>query len=124
MMYYFVYGLLWLISLLPFRILYFISDAFYGLIYYIIGYRKDVVMNNLLIAFPEKTEKERIVIAKKFYHNLIDTFIETIKMISVSNKFIEKRFTANWKLLNDIYPSGKSVQLHLGHNFNWEWGNA
>ena len=53
-------------SLLPWRILYFLSDAVYGLIYYIIGYRKDVVMKNLLIAFPEKTEKERILIAKNF----------------------------------------------------------
>ena len=123
-MYYIVYGFLWLISLLPLRILYIFSDTVYGLIYYVFKYRRDVVMNNLLIALPEKTEKERIAIAKKFYHNLIDTFIETIKMISVSNKFIEKRFTANWEVLNDIYSSGKSVQLHLGHNFNWEWGNA
>ena len=59
-MYYLVYGLLWLISLLPFRVLYFLSDALYGLIYYIIGYRRKVVMSNLQIAFPEKTEKERI----------------------------------------------------------------
>ncbi|MGH2552540.1 MAG: lysophospholipid acyltransferase family protein, partial [Chitinophagaceae bacterium] len=97
--------------------------GFYGLVFYVIKYRRDVVMNNLLIAFPEKTEKERKAIAKKFYHNLIDMFIETIKMLSVSNKVLEKRFTANWDLVNAIYPSGKSVQVHIGHNFNWEWGN-
>ena len=51
-------------------------------------------------------------------------FIETIKMISVSDKFIAKRFTANWEVVNAIKPTGKSVQVHLGHNFNWEWGNA
>jgi len=123
-MYYIVYGSLWLISLLPLRFLYIISDGFYGLVFYILKYRRDVVVNNLLIAFPEKTEKERIAIAKKFYHNLIDTFIETIKMISMSNKSIAKRVTANWELLNEIKPGGKSVQLQLGHNFNWEWGNA
>jgi len=123
-MYYIVYGFLWLLSLLPLRILYLFSDAVYGLVYYIIKYRQDVVMINLLIAFPEKTEKERIAIAKKFYHNLIDTFFETIKMISASNKFLGKRLVANWELLNNIKPTGKSVQLHLGHNFNWEWGNV
>ena len=56
-------------------------------------------MDNLLQAFPEKTEKERIVIAKKFYKNLFDMFLETIKMISASDKFITKRFTANWELI-------------------------
>jgi KDO2-lipid IV(A) lauroyltransferase len=81
-------------------------------------------MNNLLIAFPEKTEKERIAIAKKFYKNLMDMFIETIKMLSVSDKFLMKRIKGNWDVVNAIYPTGKSVQVHLGHNFNWEWGNT
>jgi KDO2-lipid IV(A) lauroyltransferase len=123
-MYYIVYGLLWLISLLPMRVLYFISDLLYGLIFYIFKYRRDVVMKNLSIAFPGKSEKEKLIIAKKFYHNLVDTFIETIKMISASYAFIEKRFTANVELINDYYESGRSVQIHLGHNFNWEWGNS
>lgn len=122
-MYYIFYGFLWLVSLLPLRILYFLSDAFYGLVFYILKYRRDVVMNNLLIAFPEKTEKERRAIAKKFYHNLIDMFIETIKMITASEKVLAKRFVANWDLVNAIHPGGKSVQVHVGHNFNWEWGN-
>ena len=123
-MYYIVYGLLWLVSLLPFRVLYFLADGFYGLAYYVFKYRRDVVMNNLLIAFPEKTEKERIAIAKKFYHNFIDMFFETIKMLSVPEKVLEKRFTANWDVVNKIHPTGKSIQVHIGHNFNWEWGNT
>lgn len=123
-MYYIVYGLLWLVSLLPLRILYGIGDCFYGLTYYILKYRRDIVINNLLIAFPHKTEKERIAIAKKFYRNLIDMFIETIKMISVSDKFLAKRIKGNWEVVKNIYPTGRSVQVHLGHNFNWEWGNA
>jgi Kdo2-lipid IVA lauroyltransferase/acyltransferase len=122
-MYHLVYGFLWLLSLLPLKILYLLSDGFYGLAFYVFKYRRDVVMNNLLIAFPEKTEKERKIIAKKFYHNLIDMFVETIKMISVSKKVLEKRFTANWDLLNAIHPTGKSIQMHVGHNFNWEWGS-
>jgi Kdo2-lipid IVA lauroyltransferase/acyltransferase len=122
-MYYIVYGSLWLLSLLPLRLLYVLSDCIYGLMFYVFKYRKDVVMQNLLIAFPEKTEKERKQIAKKFYHNLIDMFIETLKMLSVSEKVLEKRFTANWDLINAIHASGKSLQIHVGHNFNWEWGN-
>ena len=123
-MYYVVYGFLWVISLLPLKILYFLSDCIYGLIFYVFQYRKDIVMNNLLIAFPEKTAGERKQIAKNFYHNLIDTFIETIKMVSASKNFFLKRFTANWDVVNEFKQSGKNVQIHLGHNFNWEWGNA
>lgn len=123
-MYYVVYGLLWLVSLLPLRILYFISNGFYGLAFYVLKYRRDVVMNNLSIAFPEKTEKEKKDIAKKFYKNLIDMFLETIKMLSVSDKVLEKRFAANWDLINAVHSTGKSIQLHVGHNFNWEWGNT
>jgi KDO2-lipid IV(A) lauroyltransferase len=81
-------------------------------------------MDNLQIAFPERSEAERKIIAKKFYKNFSDMFMETIKMISISDKFIEKRFTANWDLIQSLESTGKSVQVHLGHNFNWEWGNS
>ena len=121
-MYYLLYSILYLFSLLPLRVLYFLSDCFYALVYYIIGYRKKVVMQNLQIAFPEKSEKERIRIAKDFYHKFIDSMIETIKLLSASDSFFEKRFTGNWEVVDQFYDSAKSVQLHLGHNFNWEWG--
>jgi KDO2-lipid IV(A) lauroyltransferase len=122
-MYYIVYGLFYLLSLLPLRVLYIISDGFYFLSYYILKYRRDIVRTNLMIAFPEMTDKERKKIEKKFYHNFIDTFIETVKLISASEPFIEKHFTANWDVLNQVYQSGRRAHLHLGHNFNWEWGN-
>lgn len=80
--------------------------------------------SNLLIAFPEKTERERYLIEKKFYHNLVDIFIETIKMMSVSNAYIQKRFEGNWEVINNCKANGRKLQLHLGHNFNWEWANA
>jgi Kdo2-lipid IVA lauroyltransferase/acyltransferase len=122
-MYYVMYGFLWLLSLLPLRILYFFSDCFYGLIYYILKYRRDVVMHNLNIAFPGMAEKGKREIAKKFYHNLVDTFVETIKLISASPAYIERRFQGNWDEINRHFASGRNVQVQLGHNFNWEWGN-
>jgi len=121
-MYYLFYGFLYLVSLLPMRILYFISDALYGLVYYILGYRRKVVMSNLTIAFPDKSEAELKKIAKKFYHNFIDSFIEVIKLVSASDAFLQKRFTVDVTALNDLYTTGKSCQIHLGHTFNWEWG--
>ena len=122
-MYYIVFGFFYMLSLLPMRILYFISDGIYLVVYYVIGYRKKVVMKNLEMAFPEKSNTERIKIAKAFYHNLLDSFIETIKLVSASPRFLEKRITANWEVLDPLFKSGKSCQLHLGHTFNWEWGH-
>ena len=122
-MYFLVYGFLWLLSLLPLWFLYLISDAIYGLVFYILKYRRKVVFENLHKAFPQKTEKEIRKIAKKFYHNFVDMLVETIKMITISQRTLEKRISANWEILDQVYATGKSVQIHVGHNFNWEWGN-
>ncbi len=77
-------------------------------------------MDNLLRAFPEKTESERKAIAKKFYQNLTDNFIELIKLISASPAFIDRHFTGDYSLPNKIFKDGKKCQVLLGHNFNWE----
>ncbi len=122
-MYYLLYGLLYVFSLLPWRILYFLSDGIYVLLYYIIGYRRQVVLKNLLIAFPDKTQQERVKIAKDFYHNFLDTFIETIKFLSLSDREFSKRLTGNFGLLSDLYATGQNVQLQSGHFFNWEYMN-
>ncbi len=120
-MYYLVYGFLYILSLLPLRVLFVFSDFIYFIIYYVVGYRKKIVLNNLSIAFPEKTEKEREQIAKQFYHNLTDTFIETIKLIGASRGFIQRHVTADYSIFEKLHAEGRSSQVHLGHNFNWEF---
>jgi len=123
-MYYFVFGILYLVSLLPFTVLYLLSDLFYLATYYIAGYRKEVVLNNLASAFPDKTGAERIMLAKKFYRNFCDNWIEALKMMSISEKAIGRRISANVAACDAIYRSGRSCQILLGHQFNWEWCNA
>jgi KDO2-lipid IV(A) lauroyltransferase len=123
-MYHVVYGFLWLISLLPLWVLYFFGDCIYGLVFYVFKYRRPVVLNNLLIAFPEKTDQERRKIAKQFYHNFIDTFIESIKFISISKKQIQKRSSTDFETVNQLIAKGYNVHLMAGHQFNWEFGNA
>ncbi len=120
-MYYIIYGLLYALSLLPWRLLYILSDGIYLLVYYVIRYRRDVVMENLKIAFPEKTEAERTSIMKGFYKNFIDNFIETIKLFSITGEELNKRFTGNFEIVNDLYATGKKLQLHTAHFFNWEF---
>ena len=121
-MYYLFYGFLYIVSLLPMRVLYLLSDVIYGIVYYVFGYRRKVVMDNLRQAFPDKTEAELVGIAKKFYHNFIDSFVEVIKLVSASESWLHKRFTVDTRVLDEVYATGKACQMHLGHTFNWEWG--
>lgn len=80
-------------------------------------------MNNLQIAFPEKTEEERIKISKKFYRNLADTFLESIKSISISKKEIQKRIIGELNLINSLAAKGLNIHIVVGHQFNWEFAN-
>jgi len=122
-MYYFIYAIFYTLSILPWRVIYSISDFFYFIAYYIVGYRKNVVFKNLAIAFPEKTEKERIRIAKDFYHQFIDSLVEMIKLISISQEEIQKRFSVNIDVINDLYDTTDKIQITTGHYFSWEIAN-
>lgn len=122
-MYYLVYGLLYLISLLPLWILYRFSDLAYFILYYVVGYRKELVISNLTIAFPEKTEAEKVAIAKEFYLNFTDTFIESIKMISIGKKQLLKRSQVDVTYLKELTDRGLNVHILAGHQFNWEFAN-
>ncbi len=117
-----VYPLVWLFSILPFRILYMVSDGIYALLYYIIGYRKKVVLYNLKLAFPNKPEEEILAIRKKFYHHFVDMFMEMIKSFTVSKEEVYKRYKyTNVELLNEMHKDGKSAILMGPHYANWEW---
>jgi Kdo2-lipid IVA lauroyltransferase/acyltransferase len=122
-MYYIIFPLLYLASLLPFFILYLFSDGIAFLLYHVFKYRREVVFDNLQIAFPEKTEDERKKIARKFYQYFTDSFAETLKLISISKKQLEKRTTNSYEVLNQLLKEGKSITLLAGHQFNWEYIN-
>lgn len=114
----FFYG----ISLLPFPLFYLLSDLFCFLLYRVVGYRKKVVMENLRNSFPEKSEEERERIASRFYRNLADIMLETIKMLTISRKTLNKRFIlSNTELAEKYYKQGRSIAIAVGHFGNWEW---
>ncbi len=122
LVYILVYPLIWLLSILPFRILYFISDCVYLLIYYVIGYRKKVVLNNLKLSFPEKSNEEIVQISKKFYSHFVDVFIEMVKSFTVSKEEVYKRYKfTNIDFFTELYKDGKSIILTGPHYANWEW---
>ncbi|HSC40494.1 MAG TPA: lysophospholipid acyltransferase family protein [Chitinophagaceae bacterium] len=123
-MYYIVFGLLYVISLLPFPVLYLLSDILYFFLYFVAGYRRKVVMNNLLLAFPEKTNEERKAIARKFYRRFTDNWIESLKLLSISEKQLGKHITTDLEALHTVYATGRNVHFLMGHQFNWEWANS
>ncbi|MGH2623051.1 MAG: lysophospholipid acyltransferase family protein, partial [Sphingobacterium sp.] len=67
LLYRIVYAGLYLISLLPMSFLYALAYFAYFLTYYLVGYRKEVVIQNIARSFPEKRYGEIRAIVKKFY---------------------------------------------------------
>ncbi|WP_298346027.1 lysophospholipid acyltransferase family protein [uncultured Algibacter sp.] len=117
-----VYPLLWIISILPFRLLYALSDGFYVLVYYIIGYRKKVVLDNLKLALPGKSKKEILAIRKGFYHHLCDMMFEAIKSITISEAEMQKRYIfTNLDEIHQLEKEQRSIILFMGHYASWEW---
>ena len=111
-----IYPLIWLISRLNFKQLYLFSDFFYYILYYVIGYRKKVVRNNLKLAFPEKTNNELLMIEKKYYRNLSDVFLESFKSMNIKEEEMKKRFHfTNPEVLEKIYDSGKNLIIMGSH---------
>jgi len=120
--YIFTYSFIWLLHLLPERILYLLSDILYLLMYHVVGYRKKVVRGNLQKAFPEKEKSEIRQIARKFYHHLCDLMLESAVSHFYSKSEALKKITyKNPELLNDLYGKGKQVMAVLGHYGNWEY---
>ena len=122
-MYYLLFPLFYLLSRLPLFILYRFSDLAFLILYTFIGYRKKVVLENLRHAFPEKTETERKQIARRFYRLFCDTFIETLKMITMSDRRLQKMVRFDIGTAIACARQGKSVQFLAGHQFNWELAN-
>ena len=113
------------LSKLPLRVLYVLSDFIFFLNYYIIGYRRKVVLENLSRSFPEKSEKEIKAIAKKFYLNFSDYIVETLKSFTISDQELHKRLEhVNLEIFETSKQQEKNVMLLSGHVFNWEWFNS
>lgn len=111
-----------LISYLPFTVLYIFSDIVFFLVYYILRYRRKVVTENLTNSFPEKSEEEIHRIGKEFYSHFCDTFIETIKLWTISKEEMKKRCKfLNPEIFDRYTEQNKNVITILGHYGNWEW---
>lgn len=119
-----IYTFLYLISLLPLRILYFFSDFTSFVLFYIIKYRRNVVKENIEKSFRNLKENDRKKIEREFYTNFCDSFFETIKLLSITEKELHSKIEFDYSELEQIIEKKQNVHVYLGHQFNWEWANA
>jgi len=127
-LYYLTLPFIYLLSVLPFPLLYGLSNIVYFLLFYLLGYRKEVVLKNLRNSFPEKSEKEIQIISRRFYRYFCDLFLETFKTLSISRKTMLKhcRLEENaQRLFDQLAADNQSIMVVMGHLGNWEWaGNT
>ncbi|MDB5272628.1 MAG: lipid biosynthesis acyltransferase [Chitinophagaceae bacterium] len=127
MAYYLALPFLYFISILPFPVLYLLSDFLYVLFYYVIGYRKKVVLENLTRSFPEKNPEEIKVLCKKFYHYFCDLILESLKTLTISRAQVKKHVIFSEHavgVFKKYYDNKQSIVLVMGHMGNWELAGA
>lgn len=127
-MYYILLPFIYLLSWIPFPLFYVVSDFMFVMIYYVFGYRKKVVGQNLRNAFPEKSEKEIRAIMRRFYRSFCDVLLETFKTLTISERSAIKRCKLTpeaLQLFNRYADENRSIIIVMGHFGNWEWaGNT
>lgn len=120
-LYYIIYGIFYLVSKLPYRALYVISDIANLVLYHIVRYRRDIVRRNITSAFPEKSLEECISIERGFYKWFCDYFVETVKLMSVSRQELLSRIEFRGiDKIEECFDRGQTCAGILGHYGNWE----
>lgn len=122
LLYYLTYGILYLLSLLPLSIHYLFADLIYLVGYHVVGYRVRLVRRNMADSFPEKSQEELRQLEKAFYHWFCDYLVETVKLLTISEKELKRRMVfQGTEIVEEIVESGQSCAVYLGHYCNWEW---
>lgn len=122
MVYYITTFVWYILSLMPLWVHYMFSEMLYILLYKLIGYRKQVVKENLASSFPEKSEEELKHIERGFYHFLSDYLAESVKLMTISKRTLRRRLVfKNTEAIEKCVESGQSCAVFLGHYCNWEW---
>lgn len=122
MLYHLIRFVVRIISHIPFRALYVLSDLLFYLVYYVIRYRRGVVRKNLTETFSDRELKDIIKIEKDFYHFLMDMILEACKLMTISQEEIKRRITfPDIEPVKAVLAQKKSVAVFMGHYGNWEW---
>jgi KDO2-lipid IV(A) lauroyltransferase len=116
-----VYPILWVVSILPHPIFYAFSDVVFLILFHLVRYRRKVVKANLKLVFPEKKKEELNRIEKAFYRHMCDSFLETIKTMSLSKEQVKQKYKlVNPEVILELEKE-TSVLVLCAHYANWEW---
>jgi KDO2-lipid IV(A) lauroyltransferase len=111
-----------LLSQLPLSVLYIFSDFLFFIAFYIVRYRRRLVWRNLHASFPEKSVQELKDIEKKFFKNLCDYAVETLKLLTISKEELGRRIVFTTPEIPEFYKNqNQSLLILASHHFNWEW---
>lgn len=114
---------IFLFSITPFPVLFIISDCLGFILFYLVGYRKKVVFDNLKKCFPKKSDKEISKLSKDFFKHLGDITVESIKGYTLQKSEVLKRYKIlNPEILNYYYDQNRTLICLASHFGNWEWG--
>ncbi len=112
----------YLLAVLPFSVLYLLSDLLFLLFYYVLRYRRKVVFENIKKSFPHKNDREIREISKGYYKHLCDVIFESIKRLTISENTIKKRLKiVNPEMISSHLENQQGVLLYTAHQGNWEW---
>ena len=106
------------LALLPFRVLYCISDGVRMILQHVMKYRRGVIRMNLRNSFPEKTDEELREIEQDFYKQFADNIVETAKLLHISDKQVDRRIKVECgEIVDRLIEEGdrKSTRLNSSH---------
>jgi Kdo2-lipid IVA lauroyltransferase/acyltransferase len=123
--YYLSLPFIYLVAFMPFPLLYGLSDLLFVILYGLVGYRKQVVRDNLKRSFPEKSDQELRGIERSYYRHLCDVVLETFKLLGMSRSDLLRRCRINnHEIFYDVLRQRRNLVVALGHQGNWEWVGA
>lgn len=110
---------------LPLRVLYGVADVAAFVLHRVVRYRLGAVRDNLEQCFPDKSEAERRRIERDFYRNFADDFVETLKLLHISDEEMRGRVEfVGTDIIDDLFDRGRSIVIYFSHTFNWEWATS
>ncbi len=118
---------LWLLArgfaVLPYWFKYYVvEDLLYLLLYYCLRYRRKVVAGNLARSFPEKSERERAAIARKFYRTLAEIFVDTLNMAHMTPRKVRRLLQVEGSAELMAQTDNRDWIALMAHYGCWEYG--
>lgn len=98
------------------------SGDLLGKVLYLLGFRLKVVRENLILAYPEMPEAEKINLIKKNYSHYGILFLEFLRYFYRFDRFLENRCTVEGEEnLRNALAKGRGVFVLTSHVGNWEY---